>query len=580
MSLALDAQTDIVSTQRVISDIELKKQQERFGIAVSTDSNNLLNISVSNLGQNPVGISSFWIINKTLTDAPATRYEISYEDSFVTGSSSTQILLSQPLYMTPDTYDVKVVSSLGTIEIAELDVSAGGSSSNALRSVLVTDPPDVILGQNVTIGMVVTNIGQLSITGVTPSTPSVNPPGAEVASSNPNLSSVDLIPGESFLFLWDYTIDGTADTDVDFSSFATGLDVNNNLVQSNVVSDTSTLREDSESEGGEGEVVIKDELFGKPQLFMMMPNAVGQNSGDNNDRAIWGVNVANPTDQPMFVSKVVIIAISPRATSSDKIFIEQCEKSSYTLKPEGVETISPTSDKWSCPESNQLMWKDIVTPQRIEPRSVFPFLAKITGANMGGTLADAQNILIQPIVFTSLGQFASSGYGSTMHSKDVALPNVFLARNPQSVSSLDILGNMTGIVEGTTVTFNATLADMSSDDTYGINSGTDLIINIPKEWTFGSVVSYAGFNTPTVVTYPDDSTQIVGDLINSIDNHSEAKTITFTATAPSVTSAKMYVMHILANGIATGDVSGGASVFTVGPIAETVLQVCPTSGCP
>jgi len=39
----------------------------------------------------------------------------------------------------------------------------------------------------------------------------------------------------------------------------------------------------------------------------------------------------------------------------------------------------------------------------------------------------------------------------------------------------------------------------------------------------------------------------------------------------------MYVMHILADGTATGDSTSG--VFTVGPIAETVLQVCPTTGC-
>jgi len=136
---------------------------------------------------------------------------------------------------------------------------------------------------------------------------------------------------------------------------------------------------------------------------------------------------------------------------------------------------------------------------------------------------------------------------------------------------------MRGIVEGTTVTFNATLADMSSTDTYGINSGTQLIINVPKEWTFNNIVSYNGFTAPSVITYPDDSTQIVGDLIDSIDEHNEAKTITFTATAPSLSKAKMYVMHILASGTSSGD---NHSNFTVGPIAESVLQVCPTSGCP
>ena len=97
LSLALDAQTDIVTTQRLVSDVELKKQQERFGIAVSTDSNNLLDISVSNFGQNPVEISSFWIINKTLSSHPATRYSVDYDDSFVTGGIPTSILTTQSL---------------------------------------------------------------------------------------------------------------------------------------------------------------------------------------------------------------------------------------------------------------------------------------------------------------------------------------------------------------------------------------------------------------------------------------------------------------------------------------------------
>jgi len=304
---------------------------------------------------------------------------------------------------------------------------------------------------------------------------------------------------------------------------------------------------------------------------------MGDDNGNNLDRDVWGVNVANPTDQPVFVSKVVIIAISPRATSSDKMFIEECEKASNSSQSYGVETISPTPDNWTCPESNQLMWRDVANPQRIEPRSVFPFLAKITGADIGGALSDSQNIVIQPIVYTTLGQFGKAGYGTTMHSKEIALPNVFLATAPNSVLSSDIIGEMRGITEGTTVTFNATLADMSSTTTYGINSGTDLIINVPKEWTFGSIVNDDGFITSPPVTYPDGSTQIVGKLIDSIDEHAEAKTITFTATAPSVTNAKMYVMYILASGTSSGD---NHSNFTVGPIAETVLQVCPTSGCP
>jgi len=37
-------------------------------------------------------------------------------------------------------------------------------------------------------------------------------------------------------------------------------------------------------------------------------------------------------------------------------------------------------------------------------------------------------------------------------------------------------------------------------------------------------------------------------------------------------------MHILADGTATGQ--SGPPEFNIGPISETVFQVCATSGCP
>ncbi len=60
LSLALDAQTDIVTTQRIVSDIEIKKQQEEFGVLASVDGNDILSVSIKNQGQNPVEVSSMW----------------------------------------------------------------------------------------------------------------------------------------------------------------------------------------------------------------------------------------------------------------------------------------------------------------------------------------------------------------------------------------------------------------------------------------------------------------------------------------------------------------------------------------
>jgi len=97
LSLALDAQTDIVTTQRMVSDIEIKKQQEQFGVLASADENNILNLNINNQGQNPVEISSIWITNKTLPDQPATRYTINYDDAFIPSSFTSNVLSTQTL---------------------------------------------------------------------------------------------------------------------------------------------------------------------------------------------------------------------------------------------------------------------------------------------------------------------------------------------------------------------------------------------------------------------------------------------------------------------------------------------------
>ncbi len=240
-SLALDAQTDIVSTQGIVSDIELKKQQEAFGVLASTDGNNILNLSVTNQGQNPVEISSIWITNKTVTFQNATRYDINYDDAYVSSGHITNVLSTQPLHMIPDTYDLKVISSLGTIKRVELTVNANAPETS-LGSVLIANPSDIILGGNVTLAMIVTNIGQLSITDVTPSLPFVNSSATITNISTPNISSVDLIPGESFLFLWNYSVNGTSNTLVSFSNIANGTDIYNNFVESNNAIDTSVIR--------------------------------------------------------------------------------------------------------------------------------------------------------------------------------------------------------------------------------------------------------------------------------------------------------------------------------------------------
>jgi len=569
--VAIDTQSQMLDVQQIIADTEVAKIQEKFVVAASSDpgDNNRLSIQVVNTGNNPIEIADVWIINKTNANEPATRYDdLDFRDVSIPIGYSGNVLENYPtpLYLTPEIYGIKVISSLGTIKTVEYDVNGG---SNVLNAQMVAIPQDVRFGENVTIALIVTNAAQTQMTDVQVNLPlDVNP---NQCVTTPNLifgGPTTLYSSQSTMFFWDCVIKPPIGNTITFTASARGL-LSGVLVNSNPASDSIIVRDFS---SGGDETIIKDELFGKPQLLLIFPNPVGW---DNNDKALWGVNVANPTDQSIDVSKVVIVAVSPRATSSDKIFAPNCHTLSSPLNPT---TVPPTTAKWTCPESNQLQWKDVTNPQTIQPRSVFPFLVKIGTEGIGSTTGEANNIPIHTTVFTTLGQFGKSGYVSTMTETQVAMPNVYLSRVPGSANPADMLGEIRGITTGTTVIFNAILADMETSEDYEINSGSRMIINIPREWNYNALISHPGFNTPSVQTFPDGSTQIIGVLEDPLDGDDDiTATIRFSATAPIITTAKMYVMHILADGTATGL---GGSDFTIGPISESVLQVCPTTGCP
>ena len=550
LSLALDAQTDIVTTQRMVSDGEIKKQQEEFGVLVSTDGNNMLNISVKNEGQNPVEISSIWITNKTLPDQPATRYDINYDDAFIPSGFSSNVVSSQSLQMTPDTYDIKVISSYGTIQIVEFDNNGGGSSN--LRAELITDPPDVIIGQNVTVAMMVTNTGDKPINGVHPGPLDFIPTGtgSVMASSSYTPTSVNLNPGASVMFKWDYQVTGGSGDQLTFSSYAT-----DDTINSNPSSDVSVLRLPTDGSSGQNDPnIINEELLARPKLFLIIPSP----QGDSPQKSLWGINVANPVNAPMEVSKLSLTAFSPGANNNDKIFAADCL----------AENIFPSgTNNWNCPSENIIMWQDQANPIIIPANSTQSFLVKV----LPGTIA-GQNILesivVQASVFTNVGSFGKSGYQSTMYDGSEVIGNVYLSSVVDSRSNTDIQSTRVGIVPGNVETFNMVFADMDTDNNTFVQSGAKFVINVPKEWTDVTILNNYGFlSSPTVTVFGDGSTQIVGITASNLGTATNtADTIQFSAKAPTVVNDEMYVMYVLAQGQTDNS-------FAIGPLAEIVLQV-------
>ncbi len=589
--VAMDVQSDTVNAQRAVSDSMIEKTQEKFSIGVATDDSNpwhKLGIQVKNEGTNPIQISNIWIINKSQLGLPAKSISISSSDAYIPAGYSLSILENQRLTIDPaliagdnDLYDIKVVSTLGTIKQTELNV--GGN--NYLQAELFTIPPDVRLNENVTLALRITNVGPTDVTDIAPDQ-DFDPNGIEAGKvawlSVPEFisqSPVDLKPSESTIFSWQSTLTniGTFNQKIKFSNSVSGIESSTGFaVNSNTASDKLTVRDPAGAGGSGEELIIKHELFGKPQIFMIFPNPVGKDV-DAQSRGLWGVMVANPTDQPMVVSKVVIAATSPRASSDDKIFSPSCVTDGLPFEPVAITPFTATAD-WFCPKSNQLVWKNIVTPIVVQPRSVHPFLVKIGSMSIDSGDGTLGNILINAIVFTDLGQFGKAGYASTMQKLDIAIPNVFLSKVDNQLTAANagnMMGNITRIPSGTPVVFNATIVDMSFDDVHGIKAGSKLIINIPREWTFSHIAESTDFTMQPVQIYPDGSTQIVGVLDVGIDDPNDARIIKFYATAPAVTDTKMYIMQILAHGTATGDDS---KVYDIGPLSEAVLQVCPSSG--
>jgi hypothetical protein len=360
LSLALDAQEDIVITQRVISDIEIKKQQEEFGVLASVDGNDILSVSIQNQGQNPVEVSSMWIINKTLSDQPAKRYTINYNDAFVSSGLTNNVLSSQTLQIIPDVYGIKVITTLGSIKTVEFDTVSG--SSFGLRAELITDPPDVIIGQNVTIAMIVTNTGYETIYNVQPDLLDVTGPvgTSNTTSSHTPTSIAALNGGASVMFTWDSQVSGEDDDQLTFTSMARGDDA-----ISNPVSDISILRNAAGTNpfGGPGEII--GNVIMEFSSFQFCEPVVQDCRSDSPDwttawdvntftKYIWRVNVANIGSDNILMEQstsfLMLHAQTAGGGNMPRVFFIKAPSTTINEDPGGYVNYSQTILKDGTPE--------------------------------------------------------------------------------------------------------------------------------------------------------------------------------------------------------------------------------------
>jgi len=288
---------------------------------------------------------------------------------------------------------------------------------------------------------------------------------------------------------------------------------------------------------------------------------IPSSQGDSDQKALWGINVANPVDAPMDVSKISLSVFAPGAQNNDKIFAADCLE----------EDIFPATatNYWDCPSENLIMWQSNTNPITIPANSTASFLVKVLPGTISGSNQHLQSVIVQASVFTSIGSFGKAGYQTTMYDGTDSIGNVYLSDLIDSRSNGDIQSSRVGIIPNTVETFNIVFADLDTVDTTFISSGAKLIINIPRDWTEVTILpGTSGFvGTPIITTFGDGSQQIIGITSANLGTATNvADTIQFSAKSPDISNDQMYVMYVLAQGET-------ANIFSAGPLSEIVLQV-------
>jgi hypothetical protein len=323
LGVALDSQTDIVDTGRIVADTGLKKQQEKFVVDnIVQAPGDHLQIHLRNTGNNPTEIFTLIMTNSSdiENNYPTTTIEIPSTTSFlppgtdettdIVAKSNLKMKAASPLET--DKYQFKVISSLGTIEKFNLICDetgfcaqsiGGGGGSGDLAVQLFLDGPNGVNTKTSTIIMFVSNTGDGDLKEIWPDTscptiplfPTISPIGGlgdftnctttPAIDADPScgdgVSGSCLVPGQTMIFKFDGTVSGDVGDVFTFCNSVTGKQLDDTPVSSNNDCDTLTVIDPNDcggcDDGGEGgdSIIILDDLLIRPSIFVTLPSPYG-----------------------------------------------------------------------------------------------------------------------------------------------------------------------------------------------------------------------------------------------------------------------------------------------------------------
>jgi hypothetical protein len=627
LGVALNSQTGIVETNLQVADQELKKSQEDFSVNVFADSNEFLTVDVNNLGQNHVEIKNLVITNKTQTpNFPTKVHEIPPNASLVVSGDNANVLSTLPLKLSlakppnvVEEYEIKTISSLGTIRTANVACSQSScavvAGSGSVSATMMIEGSNGINTADINAILFVSNNSDETITSLQPTAGFSDPKcddlwfPADTIGATETLFAEDILncivtpslpvelgPHETTLFRWTGTLSGDVGSKFTFCSTVSGSDSGGPITSPPLSCDTLTVIDPNDCGGcgpGGDTFILIDDLLIRPSLFMIIPSPFGLDSNSDPGKALWGVNVVNPTEKSMDVGKITIVSYPPGANANHLVIDPgSCD----------VDPIVPTTN-WSCPGENTLMWESILAPITIPPYSSQSFLAKIDPGSIVGSV-DLDALIVQANAFTTTGSFGKSSYQTTMYDIPESLVNIFLtdadlAASEDPTDNAHIFSQRQNIQHLEPEEFKITLADMDEDNDTFIKTGAKMIINVPRDWTDVIITDDTNFipdgdsgpDDDRVTPFGDGSTQIIvetavdvgGNLAGT--NLQDHITVTFEATPPdNEGDPKLpYLMYVLAygeTGICIPDNPNPCipTPHPIGPLSEIFLQVVDSGG--
>jgi hypothetical protein len=237
--------------------------------------------------------------------------------------------------------------------------------------------------------------------------------------------------------------------------------------------------------------------------------------------------------------------------------------------------VPSTASEWNCPHDNQIMWRDLASPEVLNPGDSKSFLVRVQPTSLP-TGEEEPGATVTATVYTDIGVFTNTGYTVGMTEKSQPLGNVYLTDTIDNSAATGILnnahmlGHRNNIPPGSNQTFYVAMADLDTNATSYINTGARLIINVPPGFANVTVSYSANFNTPTVTTRADGITQIIASRTGNTgdDAAGEGYVIRFWAITPSPTIDTTYLMFAFVDGTTNSNPQ-----FSAGAIAEMALQV-------